>query len=119
MPRKTAEAPAPASLTLDRLVDTIAETHRHFAAQAGKAVNIALTLRNWAIGAYVTWYARHMMSDGDNPPIGIPLCTQKDHALVDYALAGMDNQLFVSRYQLELPSKEVLQRFLEQQLKDA
>jgi len=31
----------------------------------------------------------------------------------------MDNQLFVSRYQLELPSKEVLQHFLEQQLKDA
>jgi len=71
------------------------------------------------LNTYVTWYARHMMSAGDNPPIGILLCTQKDHALVDYALAGMDNQLFVSRYQLELPSKEVLQRFLEQQLKDA
>lgn len=71
------------------------------------------------LNTYVTWYARHMMSDGDNPPVGILLCTQKDHALVDYALAGMDNQLFVSRYQLELPSREVLQRFLEQQLKDA
>ena len=71
------------------------------------------------LNTYVTWYARHMKSEGDNPPIGILLCTQKDHALVDYALAGMDNQLFVSRYQLELPSKEVLQRFLEQQLKDA
>jgi len=60
-----------------------------------------------------------MMSEGDNPPIGILLCTQKDHALAEYALAGMDNQLFVSRYQLELPSREALQRFLEQQLKDA
>lgn len=71
------------------------------------------------LNTYVTWYARHMMSEGDNPPIGILLCTQKDHALAEYALAGMDNQLFVSRYQLELPSREVLQRFLEQQLKDA
>ncbi|WP_263772822.1 PDDEXK nuclease domain-containing protein [Propionivibrio soli] len=71
------------------------------------------------LNTYVTWYARHMMSEGDNPPIGILLCTEKDHALVDYAMAGMDNQLFVSRYQLELPSKEVLQRFLEDHLKDA
>lgn len=71
------------------------------------------------LNTYVTWFARHMMSAGDNPPIGILLCTQKDHALVDYALAGMDNQLFVSRYQLELPSKETLEKFLEQQLKDA
>lgn len=71
------------------------------------------------LNTYVTWYARHMMSEGDNPPIGILLCTRKDHALVDYALAGMDNQLFVSRYQLELPSKEVLQRFLEAHMKDA
>jgi predicted nuclease of restriction endonuclease-like (RecB) superfamily len=71
------------------------------------------------LNTYVTWFARHMTSEGDNPPIGILLCTQKDHALVDYALAGMDNQLFVSRYQLELPSRETLQRFLEQQLKDA
>jgi len=71
------------------------------------------------LNTYVTWYARHMMSEGDNPPVGILLCTQKDHALAEYALAGMDNQLFVSRYQLELPSKEILQRFLEQQLKDA
>ena len=71
------------------------------------------------LNTYVTWYARHMMSEGDNPPIGILLCTDKDHTLVDYAMAGMDNQLFVSRYQLELPSKEVLQRFLEDHLKDA
>jgi len=38
------------------------------------------------------------------------LCTEKDHALVEYALAGMDNDLFVSKYQLELPSREVLQK---------
>ncbi len=31
-----------------------------------------------------------MMADGDKPPVGILLCTQKDHALVEYALAGMD-----------------------------
>lgn len=66
----------------------------------------------------MSWYRKNKMADGDNPPVGILLCTQKDHALVEYALAGMDNKLFVSRYQLELPRKEDIQRFLEQQIKE-
>jgi predicted nuclease of restriction endonuclease-like (RecB) superfamily len=70
------------------------------------------------LNTYVTWYAKNIMSDGDNPPIGILLCTQKDHALVEYALAGMDNQLFVSKYQLHLPRREELQRELERTLKE-
>ena len=59
-----------------------------------------------------------MMADGDNPPLGILLCAMKDQALVEYALAGMDNHLFVSRYQLELPSKEAMQRFLEEKIRE-
>jgi predicted nuclease of restriction endonuclease-like (RecB) superfamily len=62
---------------------------------------------------YVSWYRKHMMSEGDNPPVGLLLCTQKDHVLVEYATARMDNRLFVSKYQLELPRKDALQRFLE------
>lgn len=68
------------------------------------------------LNTYVSWYRANMMCEGDSPPIGILLCTQKDHALVEYALAGMDNRLFVSRYQLELPKKEEMQRFLEEQI---
>lgn len=71
------------------------------------------------LNTYVSWYTRNMMNAGDNPPIGILLCSQKDHALAEYALAGMDNQLFVSRYQLGLPSKETLEKFIEQQMKGA
>jgi predicted nuclease of restriction endonuclease-like (RecB) superfamily len=70
------------------------------------------------LNTYVSWYAKNMMAKGDNPPIGILLCTQKDHALVEYALAGMDNQLFVSKYQLHLPDREQLQRELERTLKE-
>jgi predicted nuclease of restriction endonuclease-like (RecB) superfamily len=62
---------------------------------------------------YVTWYRKHMMSAGDNPPVGILLCTEKDHTLVEYATASMDNQLFVSKYAVELPSKAELVKFLE------
>jgi predicted nuclease of restriction endonuclease-like (RecB) superfamily len=70
------------------------------------------------LNTYVSWYKKNMMTEGDNPPIGILLCTKKDHALVEYALAGMDNGLFVSKYQLELPKKEEMQRFIEKQVRE-
>jgi hypothetical protein len=52
----------------------------------------------------------------DNPPIGILLCTEKGKKLVEYALAGMDEQLFVSKYLVELPSKEQLSEFIEKEV---
>ncbi len=70
------------------------------------------------LNTYVNWYRQHMMTPGDNPPVGLLLCTDKNHALAEYALAGMDNQLFVSKYQLGLPKKEEMQRFMDEQLKD-
>ncbi len=69
------------------------------------------------LNTYVSWYRVNEMREGDNPPIGILLCTGKDSTLVEYALAGMDNNLFVSKYLLELPSKEEMQAFLERSLK--
>ncbi|MFA5484551.1 MAG: PDDEXK nuclease domain-containing protein [Candidatus Cloacimonadaceae bacterium] len=69
------------------------------------------------LNTYVSWYRANEMREGDNPPIGILLCTGKDSTLVEYALAGMDNNLFVSKYLLELPSKEEMQAFLERSLK--
>jgi len=71
------------------------------------------------LNTYVNWYLRNEMSEGDNPPIGILLCTEKNNALVEYALAGMDNSLFVSKYQLELPKREEIKKFLEGQMKDS
>jgi predicted nuclease of restriction endonuclease-like (RecB) superfamily len=79
------------------------------------------TFRHEHIGqlnTYVAWFEKNMMQPGDNPPVGLLLCTGKDHALVEYALSGMSNRLFVSKYQLELPSKELLQRFLDDKLKE-
>jgi predicted nuclease of restriction endonuclease-like (RecB) superfamily len=69
------------------------------------------------LNTYVNWYREHEMADGDNPPVGILLCTEKNHALVDYALAGMDNRLFVSKYQLILPNEAEIRAFLEEQLR--
>ena len=70
------------------------------------------------LNTYVSWYRKNMMIQGDNPPIGILLCTGKNHVLAEYALAGMDNNLFVSKYLLELPKKEDMQRFIEEQMKE-
>ncbi|WP_419195001.1 PDDEXK nuclease domain-containing protein [Novipirellula herctigrandis] len=55
------------------------------------------------------------MNSSDKSPVGVLLCTQKDHTLAEHALAGMDNQLLISKYQLELPTKEELQAFVDQQ----
>jgi hypothetical protein len=61
------------------------------------------------------YICKHMMSAGDNPPIGLLLCTDEDHAMVEYAAASVDNHLFVSKYAVELPTKKELESFLERQ----
>ncbi|WP_291096869.1 MULTISPECIES: PDDEXK nuclease domain-containing protein [unclassified Flavobacterium] len=69
------------------------------------------------LNTYVSYYREEVKQPDDNPPIGILLGTQKGTKLVEYALSGMDEKLFVSKYLLQLPSKEVLQAFIENELK--
>ena len=70
------------------------------------------------LNAYVSHYRENEMQPGDNPPIGILLCTRKGNKMVEYALAGMDNNLFVSTYMLQLPDKKTLEEFLLKQLEE-
>ncbi|MBK9443966.1 MAG: DUF1016 family protein [Comamonadaceae bacterium] len=70
------------------------------------------------INTYVTWYRQHMMIEGDNPPVGLLLCTGKDQALVQYATASIDNRLFVSKYEVALPSRQALEKFLQTQRRE-
>lgn len=62
------------------------------------------------LNTYLNYYKKHEMADGDNPPIGLLLCTDKDHALVEYALGGMDENLFVSAYKVALPDRATLEQ---------
>lgn len=64
------------------------------------------------LNAYVSYYKENEMHEGDNVPIGILLCTREGKKMVEYALAGMDNQLFVSTYMLQLPDRNTLEKFL-------
>lgn len=57
---------------------------------------------------YVHYYERELMSDGDNPPIGIVLCADKSDAVVRYTLPEDEKQVFASKYKLYLPSEEEL-----------
>jgi predicted nuclease of restriction endonuclease-like (RecB) superfamily len=70
------------------------------------------------LNTYVNWFKKNEMNRGDNPPLGILLCTEKNHALAQYALAGMANRLFVSKYQLQLPKRQEIESFIEKQIFD-
>ncbi|MBM3204059.1 DUF1016 domain-containing protein [Candidatus Woesearchaeota archaeon] len=66
------------------------------------------------LNTYVAWYKKHEMTPGDQPPVGILLCTRKNEALVEFALGDLPNKLFVSRYAVEMPKKQEMEAFLKQ-----
>jgi predicted nuclease of restriction endonuclease-like (RecB) superfamily len=68
------------------------------------------------LNTYVNYYKANVMQSDDNPTVGILLVTNKNTALVEFATTGMDNKLFVSKYLLELPKKEVLEAFITNEL---
>ena len=170
-----------ASFDFSALVAAIRQTHEYMAAQAGRAVNISLTLRNWVIGCYIREYEQSgadRATYGENllsllsqrleeadvggcasrslrlyrqfyltyPEIwqtlsakfaeAIPATIRKSLVseftavarptirgsvtpeLNRLLLAGMDNKLFVSKYQPNLPKKEEMQRFLEEKMRE-
>lgn len=62
---------------------------------------------------YLNYWKDQVMTASDNPPVGLLLCTDKENTKVEYATAGLDQQLFVSRYQVVLPKPEELERLIE------
>lgn len=62
---------------------------------------------------YLNWFKANVAAKDDNPPVGILLCSDKDRTEVEYATAGMNNKLFVSRYLTALPSVEQLKALVE------
>ena len=60
------------------------------------------------INMYLNYYAAEVNDPDDNPPIGIILCTDKDSITAEYALGGLSNNIFASRYILYMPNKDQL-----------
>ena len=60
------------------------------------------------LNMYLNYYAAEVNDEHDNPPIGIILCTDKDSIAAEYALGGLSNNIFASRYVSYIPNKEQL-----------
>ncbi len=60
------------------------------------------------LNMYLNYYAAEVNDEHDNPPIGIILCTDKDSVAAEYALGGLANNIFASRYVSYIPNKEQL-----------
>lgn len=60
------------------------------------------------LNMYLNYYQMEVNDEGDNPPIGIVLCTEKDSLTAEYALGGLSNKIFASKYTLCLPDKDQL-----------
>lgn len=65
----------------------------------------------------MNWYLNYFRAEenmpDDNEPIGIILTAEKDDILVEYALGGLSNKIFVSKYQLYLPDKKELRKQMQ------
>ena len=133
------------NLNFGNLVGSIREIDEQLTAQAGRAVNVSLTIRNWLIGFYIREYEQN---GADRAQYGESLLDRLSSELrkrgvsrsearelrryrlfystypqiretltPEYALAGMDNHLFVSKYLLAMHKKEEIKRFFEEQIK--
>jgi hypothetical protein len=60
----------------------------------------------------LNYYKENESHNGDSPPIGIILCSGKNEALVKYATMGLPQQVFESKYLMNLPSEKELQQIV-------
>ncbi len=66
---------------------------------------------------YIQYFKKQIQLADDNPPVGILLVTDQNKALVEFAVAESDKEIFVSKYLLELPDKALLAEMVENELK--
>jgi len=66
-----------------------------------------------AMNFYLNYLKAEECEPDEEAPIGLLLCSDKNETHVEYALGGLDNQVFVSRYLLHLPSREQLEAFVQ------
>ena len=62
---------------------------------------------------YLNYFQKNEITENDNPPVGIILCADKNDSLVEYATAGLPQEIFVSKYLVQLPSVEELKKLIE------
>lgn len=71
------------------------------------------------LNCYMNYYKHEVMQADDNPPIGLLLCTEYGETTVQYATEGLSQNLFVSKYRLQLPSEEEMRQYLLESASEA
>lgn len=64
------------------------------------------------LNLYMNYYKHEVMQEDDNPPIGLLLCADYGETTVQYAIEGLSQNLFVSKYRLQLPSEDEIRQYL-------
>jgi predicted nuclease of restriction endonuclease-like (RecB) superfamily len=59
---------------------------------------------------YLNYVKYEINQEGDNEPVGMILCTEKDNVRIKYAIDGIKNKMFVSKYKMYLPKQKDLER---------
>jgi predicted nuclease of restriction endonuclease-like (RecB) superfamily len=62
---------------------------------------------------YLNYARKHWTYSGENPPVGLILCTQKDASVARYALEGLPNKILAAEYRMTLPDEKILVEELE------
>ena len=57
---------------------------------------------------YLNYAREHWVREGENPPVGLILCSEKDESLARYALEGLPNHVMAGEYRITLPDEEIL-----------
>lgn len=64
---------------------------------------------------YLAYYRKNIMLPDDNPPVGILMCSEVGQEMVEYTLLDLDENVFISKYELSMPSKERMTEFLRKE----
>jgi hypothetical protein len=62
---------------------------------------------------YLNYLRENETLEDETPPIGLILCSEKDEAVAHYALGGLSNKVFASRYKFQLPDPDLLRHEIE------
>ena len=69
------------------------------------------------LNTYLNFFKEEICEIGDRPPVGILMVAEKNNSLVKFATAGMDENLFVQQYLINLPNKELLEQYIDNELR--
>jgi hypothetical protein len=61
---------------------------------------------------YLNYFRENETAEGENPPVGIILCSKKDEVFAKYILGNLNNKVFASKYKLALPTENELDKTL-------